>query len=150
MLPLFSFPLFLLLCFFVFFGFSKTASAFLFSAFLFLVLLQERSPLGIHSIPAPYVFTRLGTVWALLGNSCEVSNCPVDRGILCVPMQCDYRACGTIRALNSRGMRFPAFLRYRFLEIDTYPELPKRHLPHIHFKGVLFLSNRVLPSEIAK
>ena len=135
---------------YVFWGFSKTASAFLFSAFLFLVLLQERSPLVIHSISAPYVFTRLGIVWALLGNSCEVSNCPVDRGILCVPMQCDYRACGTIRALNSRGMRFPAFLRYRFLEIDTYPELPKRHLPHIHFKGVFSLSNRVFPSEIAK
>ena len=52
------FSTFFLAMFFV----SKTAPAFLFSVFLFLVLLQKRSPLIIHSIPAPYVLTRLGTL----------------------------------------------------------------------------------------
>ena len=111
--PLFSFPMFFLAVFF--FGFPEIASAFLFSAFLFLVLLQKRSPLKIHSIPAPYVLTRLGTVSWPLGNSCEASNCRLDRGILCVLVQCDYRAWRAIRAFNSRGMRFSTFLRYRFL-----------------------------------
>ena len=109
---------FLFRCFFllVFFWVTKIASAFLFSAALFFVLLLKRSPLIIQSIPAPYVRSRLGTVSLPLSNSCEMPNCPRDRGILCVLMQFDYRAWWDFRAFNPREMRFSTFLRYRFLE----------------------------------
>ena len=142
MLPRFHFSRFFLARFLG--GSPKSPPRFYYPRFCFLFCFKSARRWKYKAFPPP----TSALVWALsLDRSTIHARCPIAPGIVALlAFVCNLITVprGAVRAFNSREMRFPAFLRYRFLqEIDTYPKSPKRRQAHHRLPGVLWLSHPV-------